>query len=809
MNPLSQCREGADARPEWAHLYTLELDQALQRRGALHLLTLSRHGSCSTQPGLAPTRLDDTPPDNQVIPRAAGLLAEGRRWEAMQQLYDGALGEAIHAANLLYANASLSADGPWLHFLNKYLARFDTAALGLRPGTQPRYQRLQAGQPAARPVRGPVVSVLMPARNAADTVEFACRSILAQTWSALELIVVDDASDDDTLERVRALAGEDSRVRVLALVQRAGPYVAKNHALSLATGRYLTCHDADDFALPDRLQRQMQPLLEDKNRKASIGRMLRLRADGQFTRFTTPGPLSHDGALRRAYVSPLMERAFFDRYLGAWDSVQFGADSELLGRLEHFVPGRVVDLVQPVLLALDTPDGLTRQGPSAIAEHGRLDGQRAAYHRAWTQWHAAHRHLPRLPFPQVPRAFPVPDALRVADAAQHQVPQAPAAIGAARPGVQLHALWRAAQRLDKEAPEQVLCEAEREASDAERPAIALARANQALHDDQAWLRQVNLYAGQFGGAALQLREGTAPRFWRLEASAPRHIERGPLVSVIMPAYNASASLAFSARSILAQTWRPLELIIVDDASADDTAAIAESLAREDPRVKVLRNRGNVGPYVAKNFGLQVAQGDYITGHDADDWAHPERIERQLQAVVASGPAMPANLVGMLRCEANGYFSRFSMVTENSRDGALQAAFISAFFEARFLRERLGHWDEARFAGDSEMIRRTQRVLGAELPRLHCLGMVCLDSPTGLTNHPDHGYSPTQGLSESRRRYRDAFAAWHMTLEGHNARLDFPQQGRRFAIPEAVRVDPAALAACLEGHAAVLQAAQRL
>jgi glycosyltransferase involved in cell wall biosynthesis len=216
-------------------------------------------------------------------------------------------------------------------------------------------------------------------------------------------------------------------------------------------------------------------------------------------------------------------------------------------------------------------------------------------------------------------------------------------------------------------------------------------------------------------------------------------------------------------------------------------------------VRVLRNRANVGPYVSKNFGLQVARGAYVTGHDADDWAHPQRIEQQVRAMQASGGAMKAHLMGMLRCEASGLFSRISRTTVNSRDGGLQAAFISAFFETGFLRETLGHWDEARFAGDSELIGRAERVLGRPLERLHRLGLVCLDSPSGLTNHPEHGYSPLTGLSDSRKRYRDAFTAWHRTLDARSARLEFPQRERRFPIPDAARVDADALRRCVEGH----------
>jgi glycosyltransferase involved in cell wall biosynthesis len=827
MNPIDRLRQSADARPEWAHLYALELDQQLLRERAAHLVTVARHGTCSAAPVAAPATdpaATDAPRD--TLAQAARLLAAGHRWTAMRHAYDGARGEVIHACNLLYASASAGQESVWLHFLNKYLARFGVAPLTLVPGPQPRIFRLQSAaadeKSVAKPPSSPLVSVLMPAFNASATIEHACRSILNQTWRALELIVVDDASTDNTWQRLQELAREDGRLRPLRLTRNAGPYVAKNFALQQAAGRYVTSHDADDWALPERVERQLQPLLAEPLLKVSVGRMLRMTRSGEVTRFAPVGPLSHDGALRRCYVSPLIERQFFDRHLGAWDGVRFGADSEMLARIERFAPQRLVDLVLPVMLALDTPESLTRQSGSVIDDDGRVNATRADYQRNWQRWHAAHTRMPRLAFPQTKRAFEAPAESIVDPSLQTQPVEtgAPAAGDQLKPAtrqleqpaasraVATNVLWRAARRLPDEDAARVLADAEREAGEVERPAIELLRANLQLDDDAAWLRAVNRYIEQFEVSPLALQPLAKDRFWRIHAATPRTIEQGPLVSVIMPAFDSEASLAFAARSVLAQTWRPLELIIVDDASTDRTAEVAQQLAREDARVKVLHNRANVGPYVSKNFGLQVAQGRYVTGHDADDWAHPERIERQLKALLETGGAMPVNLMGMLRTESSGRFSRISQVTVNSRDGVLQSAFISAFFDADFLKRRLGHWDEARFAGDSEIIGRARRVLGTELMRLHCLGMICLDSPEGLTNHPEHGYSPTQGLSESRRNYREAFAAWHLTIDSRSGQLDFPQGARRFPIPDAARVDPDALRQCVEGHAMARAAKER-
>jgi glycosyltransferase involved in cell wall biosynthesis len=798
MKDVERIRQLADARPQWAHLYALELDCERLARGAPPV-TVARLGTAGA--AADPAAATGTAP-SAVIRDAAALLAAGKRGEAMRRFHDSAAGAAIHAGNLLFANAT-DDDAVWLHFTNKYLHRFGVPELQLEPGAGPRYLRLRA-DPVEAGSDGPLVSVLMPARNAQDVIGHACRSVLAQSWRRLELIVVDDGSTDDTWQRVQDLAEQDDRIRPLRLRESVGPYVAKNIALAHALGRYVTCHDADDWALPDRIERQLQPLLADPELRVSVGRMLRLTADGRYTRFAAVGAISHDGALRKCYVSPLFDRRFFLHHLGAWDSVRFDADSELLARVERFARRRLAVLVAPVMLALDAPHGITRQPGSEIHDSGERSADRAQYQQAWRAWHATQRRIPKLAFPLQARPFEAPPAMAVDPALQQALAASVAgATPLARPTAAdtgRHLLWHTVHRLHAGGDaEDVLARAERGADELERAALELLRANQALDDDSRWLQHVNRYVARYGVAPLELVPGTVERFWRLRAATERRVEHGPLVTVIMPAYNSEASLEFAARSVLHQTWRPLELIIVDDASTDRTGAIADTLARHDGRVKVLHNRGNVGPYVSKNCALPFAHGEYVTGHDADDWAHPERIERQVLAMQAAGGAMKVHLAGMLRCEASGLFSRISRTTPNSPDGGLQAAFISAFFDAVFLRTVLGHWDEVRFAGDSEIVRRAGRVLGADVPRLWQLGMVCLDSPQGLTSHPEHGFSPTRGLSDSRRAYRDACAAWHRSIDAGSAYLEFPQRHRRFAVPAAAQVDPQALRACLLGH----------
>jgi len=101
----------------------------------------------------------------------------------------------------------------------------------------------------------------------------------------------------------------------------------------------------------------------------------------------------------------------------------------------------------------------------------------------------------------------------------------------------------------------------------------------------------------------------------------------PLLSVIMPVYNAEQFVAQAIGSILHQTYDNLELIIVDDGSSDNSVNVIQSF--KDDRIKLYRNDGNHGIVYSRNKGLKLAKGDYIGMFDADDVAYPEKFEEQI------------------------------------------------------------------------------------------------------------------------------------------------------------------------------------
>ena len=316
--------------------------------------------------------------------------------------------------------------------------------------------------------------------------------------------------------------------------------------------------------------------------------------------------------------------------------------------------------------------------------------------------------------------------------------------------------------------------------------VLVLRANAAiwLGEADAWQEHVNEYLGHFGAAPLSLGpEGTI--FDRLGCAALPPVAGGPLVSVMMPAWNAEKTIRKAAQSILDQTWRNLELLIVDDCSTDSTWSVIQEIAARDDRVRIIRNGVNVGPYVSKNSALTQARGEWITGHDADDWAHPARIERQVHFSMRDGGK--PSMVRAVRIKPDGLFSFFSNVNDYVVDGIARTAPISCIFPVALLRERAGFWDSVRFGGDSEMIGRIETMMGESIGVHPIIGMICLDMETSLTNDTSSGVNKLTGLSPVRVAYVNAWRKWHKSAGPENLAIPMIQEVRRFKAPDAMCV----------------------
>lgn len=112
-------------------------------------------------------------------------------------------------------------------------------------------------------------------------------------------------------------------------------------------------------------------------------------------------------------------------------------------------------------------------------------------------------------------------------------------------------------------------------------------------------------------------------------SKMKSLNSNPLVSVIMPVYNAEQYIKQAVESILNQTYQKFEFIIVDDASTDSTSKILKDFQKKDRRITLISNKANLGVTKSLNKAVAKALGKYIVRMDADDWSYPERFALQV------------------------------------------------------------------------------------------------------------------------------------------------------------------------------------
>lgn len=205
------------------------------------------------------------------------------------------------------------------------------------------------------------------------------------------------------------------------------------------------------------------------------------------------------------------------------------------------------------------------------------------------------------------------------------------------------------------------------------------------------------------------------------------IESGPLVSVVLTAYNEEDCLPLAVHSLLGQSWRNLELIIVDDASTDGTLAVAHALAAEDARVRVVSMDSNSGTWRAKNVGFGHCRGEFLTLHDADDWSHARKIELQLRPLLEA-----------LELQATtSSFCRVDQVsglpfTRNACN--YQRWNPSSLMFRRGVLDEIGNFLDRLLGSDGEYVARIETRYGAQAHRRLRLPLsIGYQRPTSLSN----------------------------------------------------------------------------
>jgi hypothetical protein len=189
----------------------------------------------------------------------------------------------------------------------------------------------------------------------------------------------------------------------------------------------------------------------------------------------------------------------------------------------------------------------------------------------------------------------------------------------------------------------------------------------------------------------------------LRFARPRRPRPGPLVTVIVTAYNASATLGYALDSVLEQDHRGLELLVADDASRDDTWRLLNARYAKYAHVRLFRSRENQGPYNLRNALLQQARGEFVAFQDADDLSLPTRLSTQLDVLLRSGAQ--ACVSDWLRIRPDGSCVVFW-------DGRARRMAVVSLLARRSAFELLGPYPSARFGADLDLLRGFSLRFGA-------------------------------------------------------------------------------------------------
>ena len=242
-----------------------------------------------------------------------------------------------------------------------------------------RFDSLQSARADGNVVQGPLISVIIPTFGGGARIKTALDSLLNQTWTNIEVLIVDDGSAAEELNQLReVVAAYDERVRLIKLDENNGAYVARNAALQQARGKFITVHDDDDWSHPHKLQIQAEYLINNPSVAACFTMHVRADENVKFLR------INKSPQLVQKNLSSLMFRDWVFDQFGTWQKVNRGGDAEFYDRLRRI--GKL-----EVRQASPVPLSFTRTHPSSLTSgeisRGYMDPSRRFYHSAYLNRH--------------------------------------------------------------------------------------------------------------------------------------------------------------------------------------------------------------------------------------------------------------------------------------------------------------------------------------------------------------------------------------------------------------------------------------
>jgi len=216
----------------------------------------------------------------------------------------------------------------------------------------------------------------------------------------------------------------------------------------------------------------------------------------------------------------------------------------------------------------------------------------------------------------------------------------------------------------------------------------------------------------------------------------------PLCSVLLPVFNNKNDIINAINSVKNQSFKDLELIIIDDCSNDGTCDIIKKYIKNNPlfKIKLLINKKNSGTYVSLNEGLKKAKGKYIARIDSDDIMASNMLDEHIRVLESSSHYI-ASQSKFIREGSIGRYGEISLVYRKE------------------IILKIGYYDSVRFGADSEFLLRLKKVYGT--PRIFYINKILYFAKNRMSSLTTSSNTGFRGEGASiRKQYFNSYSKWH-------------------------------------------------
>lgn len=228
------------------------------------------------------------------------------------------------------------------------------------------------------------------------------------------------------------------------------------------------------------------------------------------------------------------------------------------------------------------------------------------------------------------------------------------------------------------------------------------------------------------------------------------------VSIVLTTFNIEGFVEAAIDSLLNQTYQNIEIILVDDCSTDNTLKILQKFKNlYSDKIQLIKLNKNYGAYIAKNIGITYAKGDLFTFQDADDWAHPQRIEEHVKAHLKN-KKIKFSISKLVRLTEDGYFYAKELYPLD------RLSMVSLMID-KVLIEQIGYFRKYRLGSDTEYFERLKKFTHYKWERIDKVFMFCSHRGNSLTTSPETGIEGF-GKTNKRKHFWNQWHKWHDMLK---------------------------------------------